>query len=238
LYSTDLAYIHDAGFGGFARSVAADLVAILARRGIETGLVVEIGCGAGTVARRLADDGYDVLAYDVSPAMVRLARARAPRADCRVASLADAVIPPCAAIVSVGEVVTYVPGGMRVLRRFFARAYASLAPGGVLVFDFIASARGRTYPTKTLSGRDWAIAVRATVDRSARVLTRRMDLARRVAGRWRRSRETHRVRVYGVREMTLALERCGFSVEMRRSFGRRRLIAGDVAVIARKSARV
>jgi len=111
MYSTDLAYIHESGFGAFAREVAPEIVAILRRTRIRSGLVVEIGCGGGTLARHLVEKGYRVRGYDISPAMIRLARARAPRAEFRVASLADAPLPACAAIVSIGEVVADRGGG-------------------------------------------------------------------------------------------------------------------------------
>jgi SAM-dependent methyltransferase len=238
MYSTDLAYIHDSGFGAFAREVSPEIVAILRRNGIRSGLVLEIGCGAGTLARHLVENGYRVRGFDVSPAMIRLARARAPRATFRVASLADAPLAPCEAIVSIGEVVAYVPGGLPVLRRFFARAHGALPPGGLLVFDFIASPQGRTYPTKTLSGRDWCIAVRTTFNARTRMLTRRMRTTRRTASRTRTTRETHRVRVYDVRAITRTLARCGFDVTTAQAFGGRKLMAGDVAVIARRTARI
>jgi hypothetical protein len=43
-YRDDLAYIHDAGFGGFARQAGQVLVDALARRGITEGLVIDLGC--------------------------------------------------------------------------------------------------------------------------------------------------------------------------------------------------
>jgi hypothetical protein len=166
--------------------------------------------------------------------MVRLARAVAPAATFRVGSLATTPIPDCDAIVSVGEVVTYVRGGLPALRAFFRRSFAALRPGGVLVFDFIASARGRTYPPKTLTGRGWRIAVSATFDPSTRILTRQMTTTRTVGGRTRRSRETHHVRVYDCAVLVAALRRCGFAVATARALGRVRLLPGDVAVIASK----
>jgi hypothetical protein len=180
--------------------------------------------------------------------MVRLARRNAPGVRFSVASVSTAHLPPCDAIVSVGEVLTYVPGGAPALGRFFAKAHDALVPGGVLVFDFIESARHRTYDTKSISGRDWALAVKATFSESRQVLTRRMTIRRRirpapsrqaggdVAGeRTRRSRETHRIRVYRRDVMRRLLRRSGFSVTMGRGFGRHRLLPGDVAVIARKN---
>jgi SAM-dependent methyltransferase len=234
MYKTDLAYIHDAGFGAFARHAGPAIVRMLRQAGIRRGLVVELGCGGGVVAERLTRARYDVLGLDISPAMIRRARRRAPLATFRVASLADAAIPACAAVVAVGEVVTYVPGGLPVLRRFLARAHAALPPGGLLLFDFITSHRGRIYPAKTISGRGWRLVARADVDRARRILTRRMAMIRTVNGRTRRAGETHRVRIYRRDEIVRAVRRAGFSVETSRAIGQRPLIAGDVAVIARR----
>src|SRR5262245_26329056 len=122
MYNIDLAHIHDRGFADFSESVAPHVARLLARAGIRTGRIVEIGCGSGRLARHLTARGYAVDGSDVSPAMIRLARARAPRARFRVASLAAVRLPPCDAVVALGEVVTYVRGGLPILSRFFQRA--------------------------------------------------------------------------------------------------------------------
>jgi SAM-dependent methyltransferase len=238
MYGTDLAHIHDNGFGSFAKRVAPQIAAILHGHGLEGGDVVEIGCGSGAVARHLAAAGFRVSAWDSSRAMVRLARQKVPGVPFRVGSLEGLRIPRCHAVVSVGEVITYVAGGLPVLRGFFARAHQALRPGGVLLFDFIASARGRTYLPKVLRGRGWQITVSASFDASSQVLTRRMTMRRNVGRRMRMSRETHRVHVYPVDSIVAALERCGFGVKTARSFGRVPLLSGDVAVTARKAGRL
>jgi SAM-dependent methyltransferase len=236
MYSVDLAHIHDAGFGHFARQVAPEIARLIRNAGIARGRIVEFGCGSGTVAGHLHALGYDVRAFDISPAMIRLARKNAPGVRFNVASVGTARLPSCDAIVGVGEVVTYVPGGAATLRRFFSRTHAALRPGGVLVFDFIESARRRTYDTKTISGRNWGMAVKATFDKTRGVLTRRMTTTRRTTRGLRQSRETHRIRIYDRRVMRRLLEQCGFTVTMSRSLGRHRLLAGDVAVIATRRA--
>jgi SAM-dependent methyltransferase len=238
VYFTDLAHIHDAGFGRFARQAAAEIAAILRRHGIHQGRIVEVGCGSGLTAGGLAACGYEVTGYDISNAMIRLARRRAPGATFHVGSLASLVVPACDAVVSVGEVVAYVPGGLPVLSRFFRRAFAALRPGGVLIFDFMASAQGRTYAPKTVSGRGWRFEASASFNRSTQVLTRRIDMQRDLGGRLRRSSETHRVRVYRRAAMMRALERAGFSAATSRSLGRMPLLAGDRAVVARKGEHV
>jgi len=50
-----------------------------------------------------------------------------------------------------------------------------------------------------------------------------------------RSYEVHRVHVYRRGDVVEALEQCGFAVTVGRSLGRRRLIIGDAAVVARKT---
>lgn len=237
MYSTDLAYVHDAGFGGFADRAAPELIRILRRHGIRRGRVVDVGCGSGPLARRLVDAGYDVVGIDRSPAMIRLARAKVPEARFRVASITAAKIPRAVAVVALNEVVSYVPEPKRrltKLRTFFAHVHEALEPGGLLIFDFIASAERRTYAGKSRSGPDWAIAARADVDRAGRVLTRHITTFRKLRGEYRKSTETHRVRIYGRDAMADALTDAGFRVKMRRSYGCLRLLPGDFAAIAEK----
>jgi trans-aconitate methyltransferase len=238
MYSRDLAHVHHTAFSGDAAAVARDLTARLREAGVTRGTVVEAGCGGGLVAKRLAAAGYRVRGFDVSPSMVRLARQQAPEATFGVASLVDVAFPACAAVVAVGEVVTYLPGGIRALGRVFARVHAALEPGGLLLFDFIETARRRTYAMRTFSGPGWTMAVSARVAARGRTLTRRIVIERRAPGRTRVSRAIHRVRVYPRRTIVAALEAAGFAVATARTFGRQRLLPGTVAVVARKSGRI
>src|SRR5579883_512234 len=106
-FRDDLAYIHDAGFGGLARAAGPVLVAGLQRRGFAGGLVVDLGCGSGIVSRAVAEAGYDVLGIDLSPAMVALARERVPSGTFRVGSVIATEIPRCIAVAAIGEVFNY-----------------------------------------------------------------------------------------------------------------------------------
>jgi SAM-dependent methyltransferase len=231
MYSVDFAYAHDTGFGGFATGAGPELVRILRAHGIADGRIVEIGSGSGILARRLTDAGYDVTGIDRSPAMIEIARKKAPRATFRRGSLTRSTIPRCAAAFAIGEVVSYVSAS---LRPFFARVHDALDAQGLFVFDFMESTKGRTYAGRRFSGADWEMISRAEASNGGRTLTRRMTLLRNVDGKYRRSRETHHVTIRSRAEVKTALAAAGFSVEMSRSYGRFRLLRGDVAVIASK----
>ena len=53
-YQQDLAYIHDVGYGDFARNSAPQLLELLAQAGVDEGLVVDLGCGSGIWAAALS----------------------------------------------------------------------------------------------------------------------------------------------------------------------------------------
>lgn len=106
-YAEDLAYVHDRGYGAFARGATPGLLNWLRRAGIADGLVVDFGCGSGIWARALVDAGYDVLGVDLSPAMIDLARRHVPAAEFRVESFLRCRLPPCRAVTALGEVFNY-----------------------------------------------------------------------------------------------------------------------------------
>ena len=243
IYTEDLAYVHDAGFDDYARRAAPEIVRLLRRRLPRHGskgrpMVVEFGCGGGTLAGRLTADGFDVLGIDQSRAMIRIARKRAPRARFAVGTLAATPLPRCDAIVAIGEVMNYLSAGTaraiqrhdRELSTFFARAAAALTPGGLLLFDFMTTSVGRTFPRKVRAGSDWAIAASARA--KGKLLIREITTFRKVGAGYRRSHEQHHVRLYSRATIRAALRRAGFTVAMRRTIGPIRLIRGDLFAIA------
>jgi SAM-dependent methyltransferase len=240
-YQEDLAFIHDVGYGDFARTAAPGLLDIFARHKIRDGLVVDLGCGSGLWAEQLIKHGYDVLGIDISEAMIRLARRRAPQAEFRVASLFQADIPLCRAVTSLGECISYLfdtANDHRALTRLFRRIYTQLAPGGVFIFDVMEPGElgGATTARSFAEGDGWMTVVEKHEDRQQQTLTRRITTFRKVGDLYRRADELHRVRLYDAAAMTAALRRIGFRVRATRRYGDYALLKARVAFIARKPA--
>jgi SAM-dependent methyltransferase len=238
-YRDDLAYIHDAGFGNFARAAASVLVEILRRNGIRSGHVTDLGCGSGILSERMAGAGYDVLGIDISEAMVKMARERVPEGDFRVESLLTAKPPQSVAIVAVGECINYVfdAGNNHVSQaRLFRRVYDALTSGGYFIFDFAEPGRvpGKGVSRNYFEGDDWTVLVTAREDRRHRRLTREITTYRRVGELFRRDHEVHGQRLLERTEVAAQLRGLGFRVRILRGYGTLRFVRGHVGLCARK----
>ena len=106
-YGEDLAYIHDSAHTGLAEGAAQTLLATLRDAGIHHGLVVDLGCGSGSLARVLSNHGFAVLGFDLSESMLALARKHAPKAKFQLGSVLTMPIPECVAVTAIGEVLNY-----------------------------------------------------------------------------------------------------------------------------------
>jgi SAM-dependent methyltransferase len=238
-YRDDLAFIHDGGFGHFARGAAPLLLDELRRRGVDSGLVVELGCGSGILSEQVAAGGFNVLGIDISPAMVALARQRVPGGSFRVESLLTAELPPCVAVVAVGECFNYLfdaDHSWEGVRRVLGRAFEALTPGGLLLFD--ADEPGRVPgpgPSRTWAeGDGWAVLVTAEEDRQQGLLTRHITSFRRFGELYRRDHEVHRLRLLPRAEVVSWLEGLGFQVQILASYGPVPLLPGYAGFLARK----
>jgi len=235
-YGEDLAYIHDAGHGDFARRAAPALLGLLRRRGLRSGLVVDLGCGTGIWAEALVRAGYDVLGIDWSAAMIALARRRASAARFRRASFLDFPLPRCAAVTAIGEVLNYRFDPRcepRALARFFGRIHRALAPGGLLIFDVLGRGHARDGPIRRWrQGEDWAVL--SEIEERRRFLVRRITTFRRVGSLFRRRREVHHVRLFDLGAVERDLRHAGFAVRRLRGYGGLRFAAAHAGFAARK----
>jgi SAM-dependent methyltransferase len=242
-YREDLAYIHDAGFGAFARSAAPILLRALRQAGAERGLVVDLGCGSGILAAEIAAAGYEVLGFDLSGAMIALARRRVPQARFREQSLWTAELPPCVAVTAVGECFNFLfdPGNTdQALAKLLRRIHDALCPGGLLLFDVAEPGRvpGQGPRRDYREGEDWAVLVTAEEDRRRRLLTRRITSFRKVGKLYRREQEVHQLRLLTGAALARQLRGLGFRVRLLRGYGPFRFPPGYVALLGRKPGRV
>ena len=217
-YGEDLAYIHAEGFGQLAAAAAGVVQAEATGRG----LVLDIGCGAGTLSAELSRAGFQVWGLDISDAFVRLARRRVPDGEFVTGSIFGADFPKAAVICAIGEVVNYLadPGNSpETLRAFFLKAYAALPPGGLLLFDAAAPGRSSGGVRSFTEGDGWAVGA-VSEPQDDRQLVRRVVTFRDLGeGRWRRSVELHRLRLWSRETILAGLRETGFEAEAGEGYG-------------------
>jgi SAM-dependent methyltransferase len=226
-YGEDLAAIHAAGFGQLAEAAAGEVLAFLgdAAAGAR---VLDLGCGAGALAAILAAAGVQVWGADLSQQLLAIARERVPSAEFVQGSIHELELPPARAVCAIGEVVNYLAdpaAGEAALAAFFARAHAALDPGGLLLFD--AAAPGRGSSRRFTEGDDWAVG--AIAEESGGQLTRRITTFRRVGELWRRSQETHVLRLLPPPRVLAALDAAGFDAILGDGYGALTLPPGLVS---------
>ena len=108
---------------------------LLQEEGVEDGAaVVEAACGTGEYLQHLRR-WYDVSGFDLSPAMIEVARRKLPEVPLFVADLADFTLPrPAGALLCLFSSIGYVYPQTRL--QAAARCCASaVAPGGVLLVE-------------------------------------------------------------------------------------------------------
>jgi predicted TPR repeat methyltransferase len=199
------------------------VIAILAKHGIRDGLLLDVGCGTGILARELTRAGFEVSGFDASQAMIELARATAPDARFEVASFETAELPACDAIVAMGEVLSYGD-----IRTFLPRAARALRKNGVLLFDVAERGSYPAYDETRIGGDDWSVI--AIKESDGVKVTRRVLTFRDTGGKTQRDEEVHELALYDRAEL-LALLRNDFRVRVRRSYGSRRLPKGHTVYV-------
>ena len=232
-YREDLAHTHDQGYGAFSETAAR---AILPWVRPHAGTVVDLGCGGGHAARVFADAGFGVLGIDQSPALLGRARARVPEGRFEAGSFLDAELPPgCAAVVAIGEVLTYTfdaRNGREALAGLYRRIHDALRPRGLLAFDLLGPT-GDTEARRTwTAGPGWA--VMAERRESGHALTREIVTFREHDGAWRRDEETHHVVLFEPDAVLADLRAAGFAARRRRSYSGPRAAPGHSVYVARR----
>jgi len=220
-YGAEQARIHDSAFGVLAATAATDVLDLVRAGGHDRGLVVDLGCGSGILARAVIDAGYDALGVDISADMVSLARDRAPTGDFRVGSLHDLAIPDgCVAICATGEALNYATdarAGLDAFRQLAPRAFEALATGGVFLFDV--SGPGRAGASRAMHrfhrSDQWCLGMVAIESEDSSRLDRFISIFTVEAdGRYLRSNEHHVQSLYEPSTLVTILGDTGYEVEV------------------------
>lgn len=235
-YRSDLALVHDRGFGAHADLCAPGIVKLLDPIRARGGLVLELGCGSGRLTRHLVDAGHQVIATDASPAMLALARQAVPEADIRRLVLPDDPLPDADAIVAVGHVLNYLDDEAAIERAWAAIARA-LRPGGVLAADVCDLEWGATRASAPPYGQltdEWAIFTRYSRPSPARFVRDITVFVRESGGSWRRDDERHENVLLETLLIPALLARHGIDATVRPSFGTEQLPVGLKAVVGKR----
>ncbi len=216
MYGEDLAFVHEAGFTQLAEAAARMVLDLRppprrGERGPARPVVVDLGCGGGILAEALTDAGYAVQGFDVSPAMVALARERVPGARFQVADAATLVIPAADIVTAVGEVFCYACQAPGSLGQLLGRIRSALHADGLLLFDVATTGRAVEATRAEREGRGWRMT--ATASEAEGILTRTIDTWRSVDGGERHDQEVHRLRLFDAAEVMAALTQAGFDAE-------------------------
>jgi SAM-dependent methyltransferase len=101
----------------------------------EKGLVADLGCGPGHVARYLSDQGVTTVGIDLSPEMIRVARELYPRLDYRVGDMKSLELAAAslAGAVAFYAIVHFPPEALGPVFREMRRV---LTPGGLALLAF------------------------------------------------------------------------------------------------------
>lgn len=218
LYRDALARIHEAGFSGHIEAAAPRLLRVLASHGVESGRVVDLGCGPGHWLAALSKAGYEAWGIDASAEMIRLAQRRARKAGLIRAPLERAAIPRCAAVTALGEPLNYLQGPADV-RALLSRVRAALPAGGLFLFDVrLPDAKLPRVSTVSRVEPGWAVFVEKRQDPAGTMVERNILSFTRERRDWKPEVETHRMRLYPAAALRAWLAAAGFGVQALRGY--------------------
>ena len=184
-YETGFARFYDRYYTGWTDEFGPGLVDLfdtMARPAEGVPRALDIGCGSGKLALALAESGWQVLGYDLSPEMVGIATARlagSPYAgaatfeqrDCASFDVSQPVDAVVAAEAPINHLLT-----PEAVRSCFASVAAALRPGGLFVFDLYEPAHFRHWNSIVVHEDDSSLMVkRGMWDDTAATGVRRMS---------------------------------------------------------------
>lgn len=113
---------------------------LLVEQGIESGSMVDLGCGTGSMTECFANMGYDMIGIDYSEEMLQTASKKQEESECKILYLQQDMTElelygSAHAIISVCDSVNYIVEP-NALEEMFHKVYEYLEPAGIFMFDF------------------------------------------------------------------------------------------------------
>lgn len=190
---------------------------ILKREGVMPRTAVDLACGTGSVALRLAKKGLQVTAVDMSWEMLMVAQQKAmeagvqPQFACQKLqelSLPRGVDLAVCALDSMDYILD--PADCEAAIR---RVYKALNPGGCFIFDVNTPEKLRSMDGQIFLDEDDDVYCiwRGEFDENTNICSYGMDLFQRRGDVWHRSFEEHREYAYSAQQLTSYLRDAGFT---------------------------
>lgn len=115
------------------------VVHLLKKNGVKNGLVLELGCGTGSMTKRLSSKGYDMIGVDSSEDMLAIAREESFENQDNILYLCQdmrefELYGTVAAVVSVCDSMNYILNEEDLLK-VFRHVNNYLDPSGIFIFD-------------------------------------------------------------------------------------------------------
>lgn len=192
---------------------------LLSEYGIRDGLVLELGCGTGSMAERLAGFGYDMIGVDVSGEMLEIAREKKEESGHEILYLLQdmrefELYGTVRAVVSVCDSVNYITEEEE-LKEVFRLVNNYLDPGGIFLFDFNTEYKYREILGEQVIAEDreeCSFIWDNYYDENERLNEYELTLFIRETGQeglYRKFQETHLQRAYTFDEMKRLIEASG-----------------------------
>lgn len=195
------------------------IVHILKRYGIENDLVLDLGCGTGTLTELLAKEGYDMIGIDYSQEMLGRAMEKREQSGLPILYLLQdmrefELYGTVKAVVSVCDSLNYLLEDEEVVETFrLVNNY--LDPGGLFLFDFNTVYKYREVigDTTIAENRDECSFIWENYyHEEERINEYEVTFFVKEGEYYRRFEETHYQRGYTVEEMQIFLEKAGLEL--------------------------
>ncbi len=206
------------GQSRWSERMVAFLGDLLPRYEVVPRRVLDLACGTGTAALRLATQGYDVIGIDGSAPMLEVARQKAADEDAAIHFVhqdmrAFTIPQPVDLLTCFYDSLNYLTDPADLVRTFICMRHA-LAPDGLAVFDMNTRAGLET----DWNGNCWVQEIddtyfiqQAEWNAETAIATMTLTCFARLGHDYRRFEEIHRERGYTLDEITAALESAGLT---------------------------